>query len=86
MTLFHSHHREPVVSSRGKNFPIAPAIGRLRRILRVVHEAIVVAKLRRLRSELMFRAGVHENEPGQADADAAKFPRRPLILGDKWDF
>ena len=86
MTLFHSHHREPDVSSRGKNFWITSAIGRLRGILRVVHEAIIVAKLRRLRSELMFHAGAHENEPKQADADAAKFPRRPLILGDKWDF
>ena len=82
----HSHHREPDVSSRENNFSIVPAIGRLRGILRVIHEAIIVAKMRRLRSERMFHAGVHENEPVQADADAAKFPRRPLILGDKWDF
>jgi hypothetical protein len=23
---------------------------------------------------------------GQADSDTARFPQRPLILGDKWDF
>jgi hypothetical protein len=26
------------------------------------------------------------HQDGDPDNDAAKFPRRPLILGDKWDF
>jgi hypothetical protein len=40
----------------------------------MIHEAIVAAKTRRVRRELMF----HSHE-------LRDFPQRPLILGDKWD-
>src|SRR5262245_34686278 len=46
--------------------------------LKVLHRAIVAAKLRRLRHELMLRRA-------PAEFDAAQFPQRPLMLGDKWD-
>jgi hypothetical protein len=39
------------------------------------HEAIVAAKMRRVKRELMFYG--HE---------LRDFPQQPLILGDKWDF
>ena len=81
MTLLHSR-RDELTEDR---VPTARAISRLRGILGVLHQAIVTAKLRRLRSELMFQSSARENGPAQAD-DAMKTPRRPLILGDKWDF
>jgi hypothetical protein len=37
---------------------------------RIIHQAIITAKMRRVQRELMF----HE------------IPQRPLILDDKWDF
>jgi hypothetical protein len=79
MTLFHWHRDQ-------NRFPLSRLIDRLCAAFRMIHEAIVAAKLRRLRSELTFHAGTHENWPPQTDADAAKVPRHPLILGDKWDF
>ena len=48
--------------------------------LNVLHRAIVAAKLRRLHHELML------HRSAQAEFDAAQFPQRPLMLGDKWDF
>ena len=38
--------------------------------LKIIHEAIVTAKTRRVQRELMLH----------------KVPQRPLILDDKWDF
>jgi hypothetical protein len=36
------------------------------------------------RDDLFFEPTAHGNR--DPDSDAAKFPQRPLILGDKWDF
>jgi hypothetical protein len=49
-----------------------------------MHRAIVKAKLRRLRNELMLQRGLDSYYA--PEQDASKYPRRPLILGDKWDF
>ena len=46
------------------------AIGRITAGFNVLHQAIITAKTRRVRQELM----IHE------------IPQQPLILGDKWDF
>jgi hypothetical protein len=46
----------------------------VRAALTTMHEAIVAAKMRRIRRELMF----HRHE-------LRDFPQQPLILGDKWD-
>jgi thiazole synthase ThiGH ThiG subunit len=51
------------------------ALSRVRAALGVIHKAIVTAKMRRVRRELMFHS-----------KDIRDFPQRPLILGDKWDF
>jgi hypothetical protein len=69
-------------------------VSRTSAIFKIVHQAIVTAKTRRLQHELMFHAGwrddwsfqSHSHESYDADAGGAKFPQRPLILGDKWDF
>jgi hypothetical protein len=52
--------------------------------LRLIHQSIKVAKLRRLQNELIF----HADDGGEesADQNAARYPQRPLILSDKWDF
>jgi hypothetical protein len=83
MTLLHLHHH---VGGVARETPVSmPRV--MRRIgvaFKMLHRAIVRAKLRRLRSELLFRRDYSDMLP--AEPDAAKFPQRPLILGDKWDF
>jgi hypothetical protein len=72
MTLFYSHRdrlRETAGGSRP--YPLARrTIARISAVFRIIHQAIVTAKTRRIQRELMF----HE------------IPQRPLILDDKWDF
>ena len=80
MTLFHSHPGDLPAGAR--HLHVARVLGRLGTAFKTIHDAIVAAKLRRLQSELMF----HECWPAQTDTDATKSPRRPIILGDKWDF
>jgi hypothetical protein len=77
--LFYSRHDE---LRRGR-FPIARVRNRLGSLSKAVHQAIVTAKMRRLRNELTFHAGAHEN---WMDVDVTKVLQRPLILADKWDF
>jgi hypothetical protein len=70
------------------------AAGRTGAAFKILHQAIVTAKTRRLGRELMFHTGSRGDwslEPKACqgrdlDKDAATFPQRPLILGDKWDF
>jgi hypothetical protein len=50
--------------------------------LRRMHRAILKAKLRRLRNELICRGGYVADKY----SDASKFPQAPVFLGDKWDF
>jgi hypothetical protein len=72
MTLFHSH---PEHVAR-------PVFGRILVAFRILHRAIVSAKLRRLERESI--SGV--DSLGDPDENGATFPQRPVILGDKWDF
>ena len=48
-------------------------------MFKLLHQAIVTAKLRRLRRELTLHRST------SAEFDAAQFPQHPLMLGDKWD-
>jgi hypothetical protein len=84
MTLLHLHHSDFSGFARSTPFPIPRVFRRIGAALRLMHRSIVSAKLRRLRSELMFRRDYSEMLP--PEQDATKFPQRPLILGDKWDF
>ena len=52
--------------------------------VKAMHQAIVTAKLERLESELIFRRGYRDEGPLQHDV--VRYPQRPLILSDKWDF
>ena len=64
----------------------------VRAALTTMHQAIVAAKMRRIRRELIFHAGSHDEwsrsrwrkTPGP-DHELKNFPQTPLILGDKWD-
>jgi hypothetical protein len=73
--------------------------GLARRVIRrtiaaldILHRAIVTAKTRRLRREMMLYADTPDEmlSPDAAgsgrDRDLLKFPQRPLILGEKWDY
>jgi hypothetical protein len=62
--------------------------------LNTIHRAIVAAKMRRLQRELMFHVDPRDDglvrtaprESQESNKDTSKFPQRPMILGDKWDF
>jgi hypothetical protein len=63
-----------------------------RAALTTIHEAIVAAKMRRIRRELIFHAGTHDEwsrsrwrETPGPDHELKDFPQTPMILGDKWD-
>lgn len=57
-----------------------------RRVARVAYRALVTVKQRRLWGELIGQSGVTIEAHGRPVADAMRWPQRPLILGDKWDF
>jgi hypothetical protein len=68
------------------------AIRRTIAALDILHRAIVTAKTRRLRREMMLYADTPDEmlSPDASgsgpDRDLRKFPQRPLILGEKWDY
>ena len=62
------------------------AHGALRRTAWVARHAIIAAKLRRLRGELICHAGMSGDGAAMPVADAVRWPQAPLIVGDKWDF
>jgi hypothetical protein len=84
MSLFHVHHHDPHGVAEKSRLSFARVLARLAAAFKIVHRAIVVAKLRRLRNELRCHGGDVDGRP--LDQDVAKFPQQPLILGDKWDF
>lgn len=89
MTTLYSH-RDQLLDAAGESRLGARARRTIRRIsaaFKFVHRAIVTARTRRMQRELMFHNGSRHDRSLEQDAhDAAEFPRRPLILGDKWDF
>jgi hypothetical protein len=87
MTLFHLH--DDFASTPGESrFTLARASAWLVAALKAIHEAIVAAKTRRLQRELMLHADLEDEWLGEnlGERDVRKIPRRPMILGDKWDF
>jgi hypothetical protein len=64
----------------------------VRAALTTVHQAIIAAKMRRIRRELIFHGGSHDawsrskrREGPGPDHELKDFPQTPMILGDKWD-
>jgi hypothetical protein len=92
MTLFHLHDdlATPAGESRLARAPVSVWLAAA---LKAIHEAIVAAKTRRLQRELMFHGEFGSESLDEIVGDrplsaeeVAKLPRRPMILGDKWDF
>lgn len=85
MTLIHHH---PSLPSAGyglrnrSNLVVARVRRRIVNALKIMHRAIVAAKLRRLRNELLL----HRGTAGRRELDATKLPQCPMVLGEKWDF
>ena len=72
MAIFYSHHdRQRETTGASHLYALVRRIiVKISSAFGIVHQAIVVAKTRRIQRELMF----HD------------IPQRPLILDDKWDF
>ncbi|WP_244069598.1 hypothetical protein [Bradyrhizobium sp. Ce-3] len=66
-------------------------IRRIGAAFRTVHRAIAAAKIHRLRNELLLHRG-HEDwarthlHAGMLGGDAERYPRPPVVLGEKWDY
>jgi hypothetical protein len=91
MTLFHLH--DDVAATAGEPRFTARASAWLAAALKTIHEAIVAAKTRRLRRELMFHGDLGSEsldeivgERSLTAEEVAKLPQQPMALGDKWDF
>jgi hypothetical protein len=84
MTLFHLHHNDRRSLAASRRSAIGRAWRRLGAMLRLIHLSIVQARLQRLRHELMLQRSLDAYYA--PEQDASKYPRRPLILSDKWDF
>lgn len=84
MPLLQSRHDDRRGLAGDSRSMLARALWLLCRACLLMHRAIVEAKLRRLQNEIAF-----ENKGPDAPSrmhDAKRYPQRPLILGDKWDF
>jgi hypothetical protein len=80
MSVIHLHHD----GARDFGSAISRAFAWFGSAFKAMHQAIVAAKLERIESELVLRRGYRDDQPLQHDA--ARYPQRPLILSDKWDF
>lgn len=84
MTLLHLHHNDRRGLAATSRFAIVRAWRRLGAFFKLIHVSIVKARLQRLRHELILQRSLDSYYA--PEQDASKYPRRPLILGDKWDF
>jgi hypothetical protein len=87
MTAFCSHHDKLHQLAGVSRPPIVPS---LRRIYAKRLRALLRVAISRTSAAFISR-DVRSLEPAMygnwdSDNDAAKFPQRPLILSDKWDF
>ena len=92
MTLFHLHD-DFAATAGERRLTRAPVAAWLVAAFRTIHQAIVAAKTRRLQRELMFHGDLGSQSLDEIVGDRpltaeeiAKLPRRPMVLGDKWDF
>jgi hypothetical protein len=82
MALLHLHHDNQQHVAGVCRAIALRAFKRVRGALGRIHLAIVAAKLRRLRTELIFQRD-YGCPPEQ---NVAKHPQWPMIVPDKWDF
>ena len=91
MTLFQLH--DDFASKAGDSrVTLARTAAWFAATVKTVHQAIVAARTRRLRRELMFHADPGDETFDESfdkplgEQDIRKMPQRPMFLGDKWDF
>ncbi len=91
MSLLYSHDvrlRGPAGVGR---FTLRRAVKRVAATFRMIHRGIAAAKIHRLRNELLLHRG-HEDfartnvHRGLLGEDATRYPRQPVVLGEKWDY
>ena len=82
MALLRLHRDDRFDLARACRAAAIRAFRRVRAFFGKIHLAIVAAKLRQLRSEMIFQRD-YGRPPEQ---DIAKYPQWPLIVPDKWDF
>jgi hypothetical protein len=91
MTLLHLHDVRPHGSAGAVSLMPRRAIRRIGLAFRAIHRAIAAAKIHRLRNELLLHRG-HEDwarinlHAGMLGGDAERYPRTPVVLGEKWDY
>ena len=91
MTLLYAHDARLHASAGASRFTLRRATKRIGAAFRMIHRAIAAAKIHRLRNELLLHRG-HDGwtrmnlDVGSLGADAEKYPRAPVVLGEKWDY
>ena len=91
MTLLHYHDARPHGSAGATPLVLRRTIRRIGLAFRTVHRAIAAAKIHRLRNELLLHRD-HEDwaqmnrDASVLGADATRYPRQPVVLGEKWDY
>ena len=89
MTMLHTHPGARFGSRglrRNSGFSAAGVTRKISAALRTIHHAIVEAKLRRLRNELMLHRHTSDDLGADQRIDISRIPQRPVVLGDKWDY
>ncbi|WP_076865780.1 hypothetical protein [Bradyrhizobium mercantei] len=91
MTLLQLHDVRPQRSAGTVSPVLKRTIRRIGLAFKTIHRAIAAAKIHRLRNELLLHRG-HENwaradlKVGMPGGDAERYPRAPVVLGEKWDY
>jgi hypothetical protein len=80
------HLRCDVAHDPTRAFPVWRIFKRIATVFAVLHRSIVRAKLRHRHGGMLFEKDCGEMLSLEPQQDTGKFPQRPLVLGDKWDF
>jgi hypothetical protein len=91
MTLLYSHDVRMLETAASHRSMPRRAFKRIRAAFRMIHSAIAAAKIHRLRNELLLRghgdwAPTGDRHIASMGADAERYPRQPVVLGEKWDY
>lgn len=91
MTLLHVHDVRPHGSAGAMPATLRRTIRRIGLAFKTIHRSIAAAKIHRLRNELLLHRG-HGDwarthlDVGLLGGDAERYPRPPVVLGEKWDY
>ena len=96
MTLLYSHDVRIIDPAASYRWTLRRMFRRIRAGFKTIHRAIAAAKIHRLRNELLMHRG-HEDwarinldvgrfDVGSVGGNAARYPRTPVVLGEKWDY